>query len=229
MVDEVIEPGVNHDLVLDDRGPLTNRDHQVQSHWNRQQEMKSAILVDEVVDQGITNNLVPGDRCPLTTHGHHWNQRDSVEVPKDGGTGARRQPRTLVAGEEPQGRTIGVDVEIEPKGNDVDQDSGLSENGEVGTDPGPPVRETIIWVDVEIEHEGDNADQDSGFHGTVPAMGMMELDAEIEYERVKVDQDSELNDIAAEMEIMELDVEIEYEGANVDQDSDLSELPAEIK
>ena len=32
-------------------------------------------------------------------------------------------------------RTIGVDVEIEPKGNDVDQDSGLSENSEVGTEP----------------------------------------------------------------------------------------------
>ena len=97
----------------------------------------------------------------LTTH--HWNQRDSGnpsyegqpgEAPKDGGTGTRRQPRNLVVDEGPQGsetraettdpdppigkRTIGVDVEIEPKGNDVDQDSGLSESGEVSTDPGPP-------------------------------------------------------------------------------------------
>ena len=64
LVDEMVEPGVNPDLVLGDRGPLTNRDHQMKSHWNGQQEMKSTILVEEVVDPGISYNLVLGDRCP---------------------------------------------------------------------------------------------------------------------------------------------------------------------
>ena len=61
LVEGVIEPGVNHDLVLGDRGPLTNHDHQMKSHWNGQQIMKSTILVEEVVDPGISYNLVLGD------------------------------------------------------------------------------------------------------------------------------------------------------------------------